>query len=79
MLRAIVVSVLGTISKDLLKVLEELETEGRAETIQTTALVYRPEYREKSWRLKGTCCLSESWERPDNVGVKNSQEMIIKK
>ena len=35
----IVISVLGTITKGLLKGLEDLEVGGRVETIQTTALL----------------------------------------
>ena len=35
----IVIGVLGTITKGLLKGLEDLEIGGRAETIQTTALL----------------------------------------
>ena len=37
-LKPIVIITLGTIPKDLIKGLEELEIRGRAETIQTTAL-----------------------------------------
>ena len=35
----IVIGALGTITKELLKVLEDLEVGGRVETIQTTALL----------------------------------------
>ena len=35
----IVIGALGTITKELLKGLEDLEVGGRAETIQTTALL----------------------------------------
>ena len=38
----IVIGALGTITKGLLKVLEDLEIGGRVETIQTTALLRTP-------------------------------------
>ena len=38
----------------------------------------QPEYWEESWRLEGTCCHSNSSERPSaNAGEKNSQGVII--
>ena len=51
-----VIGAFGTVTKGLLKGLEDLEVGGRVETIQTTALLKQPEYREESWRLEGTCC-----------------------
>ena len=71
----IVIGAFGTVIKDLLKSLVDLEVGGRAETIQTTALWKRPEYWEKSWRLEETCCHSISRERPSaNADVKISNE-----
>ena len=40
----IVIGALGTVTKRLLKGLEELEVGGRVETIQTTTLLRTPEY-----------------------------------
>ena len=36
----IVIGALGTVTKELLKVLEDLEVGGRVKTIQTTALLW---------------------------------------
>ena len=48
MVLLVVIGILGTISKSLI---EELETGGRAETIQQQHFWGRPEYWEESWRL----------------------------
>ena len=64
----------GTVTKGLLKGLDDLEVGGRVETIQTSELFERPEYWEESWRLEETCCHSNSCERPSaNADVKNTQ------
>ena len=71
----IVIGAFGTITKGLQKGLEDLEVGGRAETIQTTTLLEQPEYWEGSWRLKETCCHSNSSERTSaNTDEKNSKE-----
>ena len=60
----IVIGAFGTVTKGLLKGLEDLEVGGRVETIW-----------EESWRLEETCCYSISSERPSaNTDVKNSNE-----
>ena len=65
----IVISALGTITKGLLKGLEDLEVGGRVETIKTTA-----ESWDESWRLEETCCHSNSGEKLSaNTDVKNSK------
>ena len=70
----VITGALVMILKDLVKRLEVLEVRVQAETIQTTAFKNWPEYREESWRLEKTCCLSDSNERPSaDAGVKNSQ------
>ena len=70
----IVIGALGTITKGLLKGLEDLEVGGRVESIQTTALL-RTESWDESWRLEETCCHSNSSEKPSaNADVKNSNE-----
>ena len=61
-----------TVTKGLLKGLEDLEVGGRVETIQTTTLLRTTRI------LKGvqeTCCHSDSSEKPSvNADVKNSNE-----
>ena len=72
----IVIGVFGTLTKGLLKGLEDLEDGGRVETIQN--YWERPEYEEESWRLEETCYHSDSSEKPlANVDVKSSNEWII--
>ena len=64
----IVIGTLGTITKGLLKGLEDLEVGRRVDTIQTTALV-------RMTRLEETCCHSDSSEKLSaNADVKNSNE-----
>ena len=71
---AIIIGALGTISKGLERGVEELEIGGRAETIQTTALLRST----KILRLEETCCHLDSSERVSvNAGVKNSQGVKI--
>ena len=68
----IVTGALGTVSKGLVRRLEELEIRGQAETIQTTSLFNEPEYWEESWKLEETWCQSDFSERPSaNAGVKS--------
>ena len=68
----IVIGALGTISKGLLKGLEDLETGGRVETIQKTALLRTARILR---RVLETCCHSNSSEKPSaNADVKNSNE-----
>ena len=68
----IVIGALGTVTKGLLKGLENLEVGGRVETIQTTALLRMA--WDESWRLEETCCHSNSREKPSaNTDVKNSK------
>ena len=64
----IVIGAFGTVTKGLIKGLEDLEVEGQN-------YWERPEYWEESWRLGETCCHSNSSERPSaNANVKNSNE-----
>ena len=73
----LVIGAFGTVTKGLLKGLEDLEVGNRVETIQTTALLKWPEYWEEFWRLEETCCHSISSERPStyaDVKKKNSNE-----
>ena len=72
----IVIGAFGTVTKGLLKGLEDLEVGGRVETIQTTTLLRTA--REESWRLEETCCHSDSSEKPSaNADVKNSNNLLF--
>ena len=69
----IVIGAFGTVTKGLLKGLDDLEVGGRVETIQTTAYCERPQYWGESWRLEDTCCHSNSSEKSlANADLKNS-------
>ena len=69
-----VISAFGTITKELLKGLEDLEVGGRIETIQMIALLRTARIRDEPWRLEETCCHSSSCEKSSaNTDVKNSK------
>ena len=73
----IMISDFGTVTKVLLKGLEDLEIGGRVETIQSTTLLRTA--RIFRWVLE-TCCHSNSSERPlSNTDVKNPQWVNIYK
>ena len=75
---SIITRALGTVTKGLVQGLECLEIKARVQTIQTTALQDRLEYRGEFWILEETCCHSNSSEKPSaNAGVKNSQNSKI--
>ena len=62
----------GTVTKVLLKGLEDLEVGGRVGHYWDW-----PVYWEESWRLEETCCHSNSSERPSaKTDVKNSRFLI---
>ena len=68
----IVIGAFGTVTKGLLKGLEDLEVGGRVETIQTTALLRTARILR---RVLETCCHTISSERSSaNADVKNSKE-----
>ncbi len=68
----IVIDAFGTLTKGLLKGLEDLEVGGRMETIQTTVLLKAARILR---RVLGSCCHSISSERPlAYADVKNSNE-----
>ena len=70
----IIIGAFGTVTKGLLKGLEDLELGGRVETIQTIALLRTA----RILRLEETCCHSDSSEKPSaNADVKSSNEWII--
>ena len=67
----IVIGAFGTVTKGLLKGLEDLEVGGRVETIQTTALLKTA----RILRFDETCCFSISSEIPSAYAdVNNSNE-----
>ena len=67
----IMIGALGTITKGLLKGLEDLDVGGRVETIQMTALLRTARILR---RVLETCCHSNSSEKPSaNTNVKNSK------
>ena len=69
----IVIGGFGTVTKGLLKGLEDLAAEWRPSKQQH--YWKRPEYWEESWRLEETCYHSISCERPSaNADVKNFNE-----
>ena len=71
----IVIGAFGTVTKGLLKGLEDLEVGRWVETIQTTTLLRTARILKKSWRFEETCCHSISSEKPSaNADLKNSNE-----
>ena len=74
----IVIGAFGTVTKGLLKGLEDLEVGGRVDPSKRQRYWERPEYWEESRRLEETCCHSDSSEKPSaNADVKSSNEWII--
>ena len=68
----IVIGAFGTVTKGLLKDLEDLEVGVQVETIQTTASL---KMARTLRRVLETCCHSISSERPSDVAdVKNSND-----
>ena len=68
----IVIGAFGTVTKRLLKGLEDLEVGGRVENIQTTILLRTAKILR---RVEETCCHSNSSERPSTkTDVKNTKE-----
>ena len=74
----IVIGALGTISKGLVKGLEDLETRRQVETVQTTTLLRSDRILRRVQENGGDFCPSNSSQRLSaNAGVKISQEAII--
>ena len=68
----IVIGILGTVIKGLIKGLEDLEIRGREETIQTTELLRSPRILRRVLKNLGLSFHSNSCEKPSaNAGVKN--------
>ena len=67
----IVIGAFGTVTKGLLRGLEDLEVGGRVETIQTTALLRTARIL---WRVLESCCQSNPREKSSTkTDVKNPQ------
>ena len=68
----IIIAALSTVTKGLIKKLEDLQIRG---CVETSLVNYwdQPEYWEESWWLEETCCHSNSIENPSAfANVKNS-------
>ena len=61
--------VIGTVTKEFIKGLENVEKENEERLSKQQHCWDKPEYWEESWRLQKTCCHSNSSEKP-SVGVK---------
>ena len=71
---SIVISAFGTVTKGLLKGLEDLEVGGRVETIQTTALLRTARILRKVLETWADLLSLNSSERPSaNTDIKNSK------
>ena len=70
----IVIGAFGTITKGLLKGLEDLEVGGRVRLSKWQHCWERPESWNESWRLEETYCHSNfSEKQSDNTDGKNSK------
>ena len=70
----IMIGAFSTVTKRLIKGLEDLEKRERVETIQTTTLLRTAKILRRVLETGGDCCHSNSNERPSaNAFVKNSQ------
>ena len=70
----IVIGALGTVTKGLLKGLEDLEVNGRVETIQTTALLRTARILRRVLETWGDLLsLKLQWKPSANTDVKNSR------
>ena len=70
-IKPIVIGAFGTVTKGLLKVLENFDEWRPSKLLHYWEL---PEYWEMSWRLEETCCHSNSCEKPSAIAdVKNSK------
>ena len=68
------VGILVKVQMILLGWLEELETRGRINSIQTPLYKDQLEYLEESWKPGETCCPSKFFEKPPvKIVVKNAQ------
>ena len=69
----IVIGAFGTVTKGLLKGLEDLEVGGRVETIQTTTLLRMARILRRVLEIEETCSHSTPNERPSvDADVKKS-------
>ena len=78
----IIIDTFGTVTKELIEGLEDLEIKGQRETIQTTVLLRSDRILRRVLEIEEIYCHSHSRERPSsNSDVKNFQgvRIIIKK
>ena len=76
----IVIGTFGTVTKGLLKGLEDLEVGDRVDTIQTTASLKTVSILRRVQETEKTCCHSNYSERPSAYAdVKNSNKTLISK
>ena len=74
----IVIGAFGTVTKGLLKGLEDLEVGGLVETIQTRVLLKTARILRRVLEIEETCCHSKSGERPStDADVKNSKRVPL--
>ena len=74
----IVIGAFGTVTKGLLKGLEELGVGGRVETIQTTALLRTARILRRVLETCGDLLSLKLSEKPSaNTDLKNSKEFLI--
>ena len=70
----IVIGAFGTVTKGLLKGLEDLEVGGRVETIQMKSLLRTARILRRVLETWGDCCHSNFSEKPSaNADVKNTK------
>ena len=71
----LLIGALGTVTKGLLKEMEDLEVGDEWRPPKILHYWERPDYWKESWRLEETCCHSDSSEKSSgNADVKNSNE-----
>ena len=69
--------VFSTVTKGLLKGMEDLEVGGRVETMQSSALLRTVVYWEESWRPEETCCHLNCRGKPsDNARGKKTLKIV---
>ena len=73
----IVIGVLGTVTEELIKGLEDMEIKGQVKDIKTTASLRSASILK---RVLETCCHSKFSERPSaNADMKNYQRVLKNK
>ena len=73
----VVISAFGTVTKGLLKGLEDLEVGGRMETIQTTALLKTARILRRVLETWGDLLSLKRWRKKNPKGVNNDKIQLI--